>query len=404
MNRLITNWLLMLCCLGAAIPVLGQEAAVMVSGTVTEAATGEALPGVSVIYKGSAEGTGTDLSGNYSLRIPPGEGVLVFSHMGFLTAELPVNTASMEGAIELNAALEPDIAALNEVVVIGYGTRERQDLTGAISSVSAEEISKQPLVSVDQLLQGKAAGMQISNSSGAPGGRVNIRIRGASSINAGNEPLFVIDGIPVYNSSKDPEGTSYGTFTPTNALASLNPNDIASVEVLKDASATAIYGSRGSNGVVLITTKRGTGDKVNVDYNGYYGMQQLSGKIDLMNGEEHAAYLNDWAEGRDLPAPFADPAAIGEGTDWQDEVFRTAAIQNHQVSVSSGKGNTRYYISGNYFNQEGIALNSGLERYAIRVNVDNKINQKLTLSQSLTFNRTVNNSVPTSSAGSDNIR
>lgn len=399
MSKSITGLLAMLFCVCQATTSAGQEGSFTVSGTVTSAATGEGLPGVSILFKGSTEGTNTDSDGRYTLRLPASEGTLVFSYVGFKTAEVIVN-----GQTEINAALEPDIAALDEVVVIGYGTQERRDVTGAISSVSAKEIENQPLVSVDQLLQGKAAGMQISNSSGAPGGRVSIRIRGASSINAGNEPLFVIDGVPVYNSSKDPGGTSYGTFTATNALASLNPNDIASVEVLKDASATAIYGSRGSNGVILITTKRGKGDKISVDYNGYYGVQQLSNKLDLMNGMEHAEYLNDWAEGRGLTIPFEDPASIGEGTDWQDELFRTASVQNHQLSVSSGKGNTRYYISGNYYNQEGIALNSELNRYAIRVNVDNKINDKLTFSQSLTFNRTVNNSVPANSAGGANIR
>ncbi len=141
----------------------------------------------------------------------------------------------------------------------------------------------------------------------------------------------------VYNNSKDPSGTSYGTFTPTNALASLNPNDIESIQVLKDASATAIYGSRGSNGVIIITTKRGSGNKMTVDYNGYYGVQTIANKLELMNGQQHAEYLNDWAVSRNLPAPFADPAAIGKGTDWQDELFRSAAIQNHQVSLSSAK-------------------------------------------------------------------
>lgn len=399
MSKSITGLLAMLLCLCQPTTSNGQDGSFTVSGTVTSAETGETLPGVSIVYKGSPEGAGTNVNGQYSLTVPGNEGILVFSYVGFQTAEVAIDKRA-----EINVSLEVSVTALDEIVVVGYGTQQREDLTGAISSVSAEELQNQPLVSADQLLQGKAAGVQISNSSGAPGGRVNIRIRGASSINAGNEPLFVIDGIPVYNSSKDPGGTSYGTFTPTNALASINPNDIASVEILKDASATAIYGSRGSNGVVIITTKRGKGDEVKVNYSGYYGTQKLVRKLDLMNGSEHAGFLNDWAAANELTQPFADPAAIGEGTDWQEEIFNSAPIQNHQVSISSGRGNTNYYISGNYFNQQGIALNSGLERYAIRVNVDNKINDKLTFSQSLTYNRTINRSVPINSAGSDNIR
>lgn len=398
MNRK-TYWLLAFFGLFAANLSSGQSKQFTVSGTVTSAETGESLPGVSVAYQGTGIATSTGEDGRYSLQVPDQEGILVFTYVGFKTIE-----ESIRDRPEVNIVMEADVSALEEVVVVGYGTQQRRDLTGSISSVSAADIQNQPLVSIDQLLQGKAPGIQISNASGAPGGRVNIRIRGGSSVNAGNEPLFVIDGVPVYSSNKDPGGTSYGTFTPTNALASLNPNDIESVEILKDASATAIYGSRGANGVILITTKRGRGEQISVNYDGYYGVQSLVRKVDLMNGQEHAAFLNDWATEGGLPRPFEDPAAIGEGTDWQDELFRTAPVQNHQVSLSSGRGNTRYFISGNYYNQEGIALNSGLERFSFRVNTDSKISDRLRFSQSLIYNRTLNQSVPSSSAGSGNIR
>ncbi|MGV3763948.1 SusC/RagA family TonB-linked outer membrane protein [Parapedobacter sp.] len=399
MNRKLLSWLILCGMLTLLYPVFGQSTDYKIVGKVTDAETGTAVAGVSVVHGGTAIATKTGSDGQYVLNVPNLDGMLSFSHIGFRIAEVPISNRTT-----IDVALEKDVTALDQIVVIGYGTQERKDLTGSIASVSAEEIKNQPAASIDQMLQGKAAGVTIAQSSGAPGGRVNIRIRGASSINAGNEPLFVIDGIPVYNSSKDPSGTSYDTFTPTNALASLNPNDIESVEVLKDASATAIYGSRGSNGVVIITTKRGKGGVARVNYTGYYGTQQLARKLDLMNGQEHARFLNDWAGASGLNQPFPDPDAIGEGTDWQEEVFRTAPIQNHQVSVSSASSNTKYYISGNYFNQQGIALNSGLERYAIRVNVDNKLSDKITFSQSLTFNRTINRSVPTNSAGGDNIR
>jgi len=396
MKTMMYLWCLAGLCL--ATHAQAQQTLPVVSGRVTDAVTGEPLAGATVALKASASSTQTGTDGKFQLSQIRTNAVLVASFVGYDTEEIPV-----DGQTDVQIVLQPQ-SALDEVVVVGYGTQKRRDITGSVSSVSAEEIARQPLVSVDQLLQGKAAGVQISNASGAPGGRVNVRIRGGSSINAGNEPLFVIDGIPVYNDSKDPSGTSYGTFTPTNAMASLNPSDIASVEVLKDASATAIYGSRGANGVILITTKRGAGDKVNVDYNGYYGEQELSSRIDLMNGAEHAAFLNDWAAEGGLPQPFENAASIGTGTDWQDELFRRAPIQSHQVSVSSGKGNTTYFTSGSYFNQEGIALNSKLERYAFRINSDSKIGERLRLSQSLTFSRTNNRAVPSNSAGGGNIR
>lgn len=371
----------------------------LVTGQVTAAGPDhETIVGVNVVVKGTTRGTVTDAEGNYSLTVPS-QSTLVFSSIGYAPKEVAVGNRT-----RIDVTMDADVTSLEEIVIVGYGQQKKKDITGSISSISEKEIANQPAASVDNLLQGRAAGVQISQSSGAPGGRTNIRIRGASSINAGNEPLFVIDGIPVYNNSKDPGGTSYDTFTPTNALASLNPNDIQSIEILKDASATAIYGSRGSNGVIIITTKRGEGDETRVNYNGYYGVQTLHNKLDLMNGEEHARFLNDWAQSRSLPQPFDDPAAIGEGTDWQEEIFRTAPIQNHQLSISSGKGNTKYFISGNYFDQKGIALNSDLKRYSIRINVDNQINDRLKFSQSLTFNRTINHSVPTNSAGGSNIR
>ena len=399
MERITIVCLLILGCLFTTTKLVAQDNDFTVSGTVTGNDTGETLPGVTVIYQGTSTGTSTDVNGRYSLNVPDAEGTLVFTSVGYETTEVPI-----QGRSTIDVTLEISLTSLEEIVVIGYGTQEKKDVTGSISSISSETLENQPVPSIDNLLQGRAAGVQISQSTGAPGGRVNIRIRGASSINAGNEPLFVIDGVPVYNGSKDPGGTSYGTFTPTNALTSLNPNDIESVQILKDASATAIYGSRGSNGVVIITTKRGKGSDVSVNYNGYYGTQSVVRKLDLMNGTQHAEFLNDWAAADDLPQPFANPSSIEEGTDWQDEIFRTAPIQNHQLSISSGKGDTKYYISGNYFKQDGIVINSQLERYALRVNVDRAITNRLNFSQSLTFNRTINQAVPIRSVGVGNVR
>lgn len=379
--------------------LLLSAGAQVITGTITSSENAESLPGAGILEKGKTNATRSDSAGRYNIRVSDPNATLVISYVGYKTKEVKLN-----GQTKINIVLDPSAASVQEVVVVGYGTQQRKDITGSISTISASKIKNQPAVSVDQLLQGRAAGVDVSQASGAPGGRLNIRIRGASSLNAGNEPLFVIDDVPVYNSSKDPSGTSYGTFTATNALASLNPNDIESIQVLKDASATAIYGSRGSNGVIIITTKRGSGNRVAVDYNGYYGVQTVANKLKLMNGTQHAAFLNDWAQTRNLPIPFAKPDSIGKGTDWQDELFRPAMIQNHQVSLSGGKGNLKYFVSGNYYNQDGIVINSNMKRYSFRVNADAKINEKVKVSQSLSYSRTVNRSVPTTGAGSGNVR
>ncbi|MEX2569452.1 MAG: TonB-dependent receptor [Cyclobacteriaceae bacterium] len=394
-NLIISGMLLSLIC---SLETIAQNER-KISGQVLDANT-EPLVGATLLEKGTNNGTVSDLDGNFEFIISSENAILIVSYIGYETQEV-----ATVGRTNLAIVLaEQSSELLNEVVVVGYGTQRRKDLTGSIASVSSEAIENQPLASIDQLLQGRAAGVNISQSSGAPGGRSTIRIRGASSVNAGNEPLLVIDGIPMYNGSKDPGGTSYGTSSPTNPLASLNPNDIASIEILKDASSTAIYGSRGSNGVIIITTKRGESGAAKVNYNGYYGVQNVVDKLDLMNGQEHAEFLNDWAMASGLEAPFSNPASIGEGTDWQNEIFRSSAIQDHQLSLSGGNENTKYFISANYFNQEGVIINSGMERYSIRLNVDQKINEKIQFNQSLTFNRTINNSLPISNAGSDNVR
>lgn len=397
MKKAKVIYFLTACCIYCTISVYAQHTN-LVSGTVTDAMK-QALPGVSIKLKNSNIGTVTDAKGRYSLKVPSDNAILVFSIIGYRIQEV---NAGLKNNIDVT--LENESSNLNEAVVIGYGTQQRKDVTGAISTVRAKDLENQPAMGIDQLLQGKASGVQISQTTGAPGGRVEIRIRGASSINAGNEPLFVIDGVPYYNGSQDPGGTSYGTTTPTNALASLNPNDIESVEILKDASATAIYGSRGSNGVVIVTTKRGKGEGVNINYNGYTGIQQVIRKLDVMNASEHATYLNAWAAANGNPTPFSEPAALGEGTDWQKEIFRTEGMQNHQVSISSGNGPNKYYISGNYYNQDGIVINTNMKRYTFRVNFDRDINEKLTYSQSLTYSRTLSSAVPIAGAGSGNVR
>lgn len=272
-----------------------------VSGQVTSKADGEPLIGVSVLIKGTNDGVATDVDGRYSLKASKGD-VLVFSYIGYLTAEEKVVSNV------LDVELKEDILKLDDVVVIGYGTMKRSDITGSVVSVGADDIKKTVITSADQALQGRAAGVQVTQNSGSPGGGISVSIRGTNSLN-GNEPLYVIDGVAVDGKSSDGK---------TSALSTINPSDIVSMEVLKDASATAIYGSRASNGVVLITTRRGQAGKTRVTYEGYYALQQIPKRLKTMNLRQYAQLYNERAEilGWGERAEFADPSILGDGTDW----------------------------------------------------------------------------------------
>ena len=358
-----------------------------VQGTITDD-QGEPIPGTTVAVKGTTIGTVSDIDGKYSLNVPE-TGILVFSFIGFQIQEIPIGNQSI-----IDVQLKAQVSDLGEVVVVGYGVQRKSDLTGSVSSVGSKEIKQVAIASLDQALQGRASGVQVTQASAAPGGGVSIRIRGGNSINASNEPLYVIDGIPIFpnNATFSPGNTGGGQ--PQNALANLNPGDIESMEILKDASATAIYGSRGANGVVIITTKRGKAGATNVDFESYYGVQQVARRLPLLNAEEFAIIANEAREGRGLPPIFSQQEIANfrnNSTDWQDEVFREAPIQNHQVTISGGDSKTRYAISGNYFNQQGVILNSGFERGSIRVNVDKTLNNKITVGNSLSISRAVNN-------------
>ena len=254
------------------------------SGTVTTK-QGDPLPGVNVIVKGTARGTTTDAEGKYRLEVTDNNAVLTFSFIGFTNLDVAVGNRSV-----VDISMEEDVRSLEEVVVVGYGTVKKSDLTGSVSSVKGDAFRDMPVTSVDQALQGRAAGVQVTQSSAAPGGGLSVRVRGANSLISGSEPLYVIDGLPIY-----PDNTSYGTGADRqakNALAALNPNDIESIEVLKDASATSIYGSRGANGVVLITTKRGKEGQTVVNLESSYSTQSISNKIDMLSASDYARYLN----------------------------------------------------------------------------------------------------------------
>ena len=275
---------------------------------------GAPLPGASIIEKGTTNGTQTDFDGNYSIDVNDGSAVLVFSYIGFSTKEVVVN-----GQSSINVTLDENAAALDEIVVVGYGTQKKSDLTGAVTSLGQDDMNPGANASVDQLMQGRAAGVQISQSSSAPGGGLSIRIRGASSVNAGNDPLYVIDGFPIDNSPNLSGGGAAqvgDNQSPRNPLNALNPADIQSIEILKDASATAIYGSRGANGVILVTTKKGREGKVNLTYDTYAGMQTVAKKIDLLSTSQYINTINTLSAEQGNPVVFAaeDIANIGRRT------------------------------------------------------------------------------------------
>ena len=360
-----------------------------VTGTVLSDRESEPLPGVSVLIKGTVNGTTTDLDGKYAIEVNPGA-VLQFSYIGYQTFEVEVGNQS-----KIDVSLVDDTRQLEEVVVVGYGTQKKSDLTGSLASVSGDQLKSMMTTSLDQALQGRVAGVQVTTNSGQPGGGISVRIRGANSINGSNEPLYVVDGIPI---SGDAGGTAVGFDwagggngqTAVSALATINPADIVSVEVLKDASATAIYGSRAANGVVLITTKRGKFGESKFNYDAYYGVQQPSKYLEVMNLQEYAEYQNERAieRGVDPRIEFMDPSLLGDGTNWQKEIFRKAAIQSHQLSVLGGSEKTQYAISGGYFKQEGTVIGSGFERFSLRMNVDNQTKDWFKIGNSMMFSRT----------------
>lgn len=343
-----------------------------VTGKVTDAQTGQPLSGATVTVKGTNRATKTAEDGTYSIQVDGNGSVLVISNVGYGNTEMAVrNNASV------NMQLEPSAGALGEVVVIGYGTVRKSDVTGSVTSIKAKDLTPGANVSVDQALAGRAAGVQVYQKSGEPGSSISVKVRGISSITGGNDPLYVIDGMPVNNGS--PVTATGDRFpsnpNPRNPLNSLNPSDIESIEILKDASATAIYGSRGSNGVVLITTKRGAQGRLNVNYNTYYGIQKVARKLDLLAGPQYKQALNEIIDaGGGVPGERVTNDAAE--TDWQSQLFRNAPTQSHDLSISGGRENLKYYASLGYLNQQGIVKGSSTRRYTAKFNLDNVVPKK----------------------------
>ncbi len=386
-----------------------------VSGKVTSSDNGLGLPGVNIIVKGTTLGTVSDSDGNYSITVSSPESVLVFSAIGFTTREVTVGSQSV-----INITLEFDVIALSEVVVVGYGTQEKRDITASISSINAEAISKIANTNTLEGMKGQIAGVDVLQSSGRPGTSPAITIRGRRSINASNDPLFVIDGVPMTsgtsvatdseNSGRNlPPGTA--TTSGSNPLNDFNPADIQSIEVLKDAAATAIYGSRGANGVVLITTKRGKTGKTSVSYTGYYGVTQAFKTLPMMDGEEFANLKREASRlsplgvsGRTawegtIPADnivFIDPVELnsvnnGLSTDWQKLIFHNGSQVNHQVSANGGNEKTQFNISLGYFKQGGTIDGMDFTKLTSRINLDHQISKRFKVGMSNQLTHSIRN-------------
>lgn len=371
---------------------LSLIAQITVSGVVKDAGN-QPLPGVSVVVIGTTAGIVTGVDGKYSLSVPSGSSELQFSFIGFTTQTVTINGRSI-----IDVVLVEELNALDEVVVIGYGVQKKSDLTGASVSISSEKLKGSIVANLDQALQGRAAGVTAVYTSGQPGSSVSIRIRGQGTLRAeASEPLYVIDGVPVQNVSQSGFSVGLGgalgngSVQTFSGLSGINPSDILTMEILKDASATAIYGSRGANGVVLITTKSGKTGEAKFTYEGYYGIQEQIKRLDVMNLREFAQYSTDWASetsGRDPRVEYQDPSILGPGTNWQNAVFRVAPMQSHQMSATGGSDKVKYYVSGSYFKQEGTVVGTDFNRFSGRVNLDADLKKWFKLGTKIMFSRT----------------
>lgn len=363
-----------------------------VSGRVTDQSTGGGLPGVTVLLKGTTNGVSTNSDGSFSLSVPENGGTLVFSSVGMSTQERAIGTDS-----QISVGLAQDAKQLSEIVVVGYGSQNKTLVTGAVTSVDAKQFEGQPVAGIDQVLQGRASGVQVTQNSGTPGGGVSVRIRGNNSISAGSDPLYVIDGVPINTGNYSNIGVGNQQL---NALSDINPNDIASIEVLKDASAAAIYGSRAANGVVLVTTKHGKQGRTKVDVNYYTGVQQTIKRLDVLNGQESQDLINEQRVNVGLAPRYvaASPTAsqflfTGASTNWQNEIFRSARVSNYSATVSGGDAKTRFLVSGTYFDQDGIIIGSGFRRGSGRFNLEHSISDRVRIGSNLSISRSLSNRI-----------
>lgn len=354
-----------------------------VTGTVSDD-KGAPLSGATVTVRNTKVITTTDANGRFTLSAPSNARSLVISYVGMQEMEV---TLGSRNTFSIN--MTPAAGALNDVVVVGYGRARRVNLTSAQTTVGAKEIERTVNTTVEQAIQGRAAGVYITQNSGQPGGGISVNIRGISTISGNTEPLYVIDGVQLQGG---------GTTNSTNPLASLNPADIEDIQVLQGPSATAIYGSRATNGVLLITTKRGKAGEAKLAYGLQYNVQTPPERLPVMNLQQYAQMRKEFhaLAGGTTPNEFLDPSILGKGTDWQDELFNNAAMEKHQLSVSGGNNTTTYYMSGEYLKQQGVAIGSGFNRYGFRINLDNKPREWVTVGANVSFNQT-NERITTSS-------
>ena len=373
------------------LPLMAQENEITVTGKVTDQ-TGLPVIGASIIESGTQNGAITDLDGNYTLEVEEGA-TLTVSSIGFKNSQIIVTS----GQTVYNVTLAEDRELLDEVVVVGYGTMKRSDLSGASVSVNEKALKGSIISSLDQSLQGRAAGVTAVTTSGAPGSSSSIRVRGQATINANAEPLYVIDGVIVQgggNSGADfglGDALGNGRVSTISPLATINPADIVSMEILKDASATAIYGAQGANGVVLITTKRGKAGDAKISYDGMFAVSRQTRRLDMMNLRQYAEFYNDLAAVGEMSDPsevYSDPSILGVGTNWQDAIFRTALQHQHQISVSGGTEKVQYYVSGSYMDQQGTIIGSNFNRFSVRTNLDAQLKEWIKLGLSATYANT----------------
>lgn len=373
-----------------SLPIMAQQH--RVTGVVVDQKDGSAIIGANVTEKGTKNGTVADVNGNFTIDVTSARPTLVITSVGYKTVEVVVGSQSF-----VRVTIVEEVSLLDEVVVVGYGTMKKSDLSGASVSVSEEKIKGSIITNLDQVFQGRAAGVTSVITSGAPGSSVSIRVRGQSTINANAEPLYVIDGVIVQGGGNS--GASFGlgdalgngSTSTISPLSTISPSDIVSMEILKDASATAIYGAQGSNGVVLITTKRGKAGEAKFSYEGMTGWQRQASRIDMMNLREFAEFSNSVSaesNSRDIHPEFQDPSLLGIGTNWQNAVFRIAPTQQHQLSAQGGTENVKYYVSGTYLNQLGTIIGTKFNRYSFRANLDAQLKKWLKLGVNTMFSIT----------------
>ncbi|HEY9228881.1 MAG TPA: SusC/RagA family TonB-linked outer membrane protein, partial [Gemmatimonadaceae bacterium] len=379
-----------------------QGTAGRIVGTITDRTAGAPVPNVSVTVVGTEAGARTGPDGKFTIAsVPAGSQRIRAARIGYTPADQLVSITVGQTAT-VNFSLAQASVTLDQMVVVGYGAQRRSDLTGAVSSVTPN-VEQTPVLSLEQTLQGAAPGVMVTQASSAPGGALSIRIRGGASVTGNNEPLYVIDGFPIENDPENQNPSDGGRdatnapTVPSNPMAALNPNDIASIEILKDASATSIYGARGANGVVIITTKHGSTTRPKFTLDTYNGTQSVAHRYKLLDGKQFAEFANAWSQGNNTGVIFPDPSSV-MNTDWQDQIFRSAPMRNVQVGVNgaAGTGNTtRYALSGGVYQQDGVVINSGFRRNSMRGNLDQDIGEHFRLMSNLTLSRATSQSIPT---------